>query len=138
MPVEALKRPRSDERLDSRPDLGATVDWGGGRRLLCRACGEPITDDASRTSVAGSHLHRRTNPVGVSFDFWCFERAPGAISVGQATRQDSWFSGHAWAFALCRACGEQLGWSFEGEQPPRFFGLICDRLEPEEEAPPPS
>jgi hypothetical protein len=136
--VEALKRPQRSEDLDWRAELGRTAHSGGGQRLLCRACGQPITDDASRTSVAGSHLHRRTNPVGITFDFWCFEQAPGAIQVGQPTHEHSWFSGHAWAFALCRACGEQLGWAFEGEQPPRFFALICDRLEPEEESPPPS
>ena len=39
---------------------------------------------------------------------------------------------------LMAASGFNMLTGFEGERPPRFFGLICDRLEPEEEAPPPS
>jgi hypothetical protein len=87
--------------------------------------------------VDGRHAHRRSNPFGITFDFWCFDAAGGALSVGRPTTEHTWFPGHAWSFALCGGCGEHLGWLFEGEAPPRFFGLVCDRLRLDEDAPPP-
>lgn len=40
----------------------------------------------------------------------------------------TWFPGRAWRIALCRGCGVHLGWSFEKEAMPPFFGLVKDRL----------
>jgi hypothetical protein len=106
-----------------------------GRRLLCAACGETVAEEGDRATVEGRHAHRRTNPVGLTFDFGCFGAAPGALPIGTATTEHTWFPGHAWRFALCRACGEQLGWHFEGADS-AFFGLIDDRLVPEPEGRP--
>jgi hypothetical protein len=100
------------------------------RRLLCRACGLPITAEGSRIEVAGAVRHRRTNPAGQSFEFDCFGGAPGARPSGPATAEHSWFPGYSWRFSLCGRCGVQLGWLFVGPPPP-FHGLISDRLEPE-------
>ena len=108
-----------------------------GRRLLCSVCEEPITAEGFRTSIAGSHLHTRTNPAGQTFEFGCFQEAPGAVCHGAATTEFSWFVGYSWVFALCKGCGEQLGWRFSGGDPPQFHGLICECLVPEQEAPPP-
>lgn len=89
-------------------------------------CGEPITSRAHQTTVAGSHVHHRTNPAGVTFEFGCFSAAPGVAVVGPATDEHSWFAGCVWSFALCGGCTEHLGWLFEGAE--RFYGLILDRL----------
>lgn len=129
------------KELPGLPGIETGVDTrfssSSGRRLLCRVCEEPITADGFRISVAGSHLHTRTNPVGLSFEFGCFQEAPGVVTHGTPTSQYTWFPGHAWAFAACRGCGEQLGWAFYGAEPAQFFGLICETLVPEEEAPSP-
>ncbi len=96
-------------------------------RLLCRVCFTPITSEDHRVAVEGQAVHRRTNPSGVTFTFGCYVEAPGARGTGAPTAEFSWFSGYVWSFALCRGCGEHLGWSFEGK-PPAFFGLILERL----------
>jgi len=101
-----------------------------GRRLLCRACGTPITTEGARIEVGGAARHRRTNPAGLSFEFECFAEAPGARSSGPGTAEHSWFPDYRWSFSLCRRCGTQLGWRFVGP-PPSFHGLIGERLEPE-------
>ncbi len=128
-------------RAPSRPQGGVESPHRAGEseeledpgRLLCRACGEPITSRAYETTVAGSHIHRRTNPAGITFAFACFRSAPGATEVGPATEEYSWFAGFCWSFAMCGGCGEQLGWLFEGAE--RFHGLILDRLAEEASSP---
>ena len=112
-----VESPLQDDQAEKLEDPG---------RLLCRECGEPITSRADETPVAGSRVHRRTNPAGVSFTFGCFGAAPGTTVVGPATDEHSWFAGCVWSFALCGGCAEQLGWLFEGAD--RFYGLILDRL----------
>ncbi|MDA8018409.1 MAG: cereblon family protein [Thermoanaerobaculia bacterium] len=96
-------------------------------RLVCRACGHHITDHAARIEIAGRHVHRRTNPSHVEFEFACFDAAPGSASVGDPTDEHSWFSGYRWQFAVCRKCGSHLGWYFRGREP-AFWGLVTNRL----------
>jgi hypothetical protein len=103
------------------------------RRVLCRSCRSPVSSDRERIPIEGSHLHRRTNPAGIEFEFGCFLAAPGAAVVGEATDEFSWFSGYAWAYSICRSCAVHLGWHFEGRDP-SFHGLILDRLEQESPA----
>ena len=117
-----FESPQHVDQIDEPEDPG---------RLLCRVCGEPITSRADQTVVAGAQVHRRTNPAGITFTFGCFSSAPGATEAGPATDEHSWFAGFCWSFATCGACGEHLGWLFEGAE--RFHGLILDRLV--EEAP---
>ncbi len=125
-----------DERIAELPDLDPGVGAPGGRRLVCAACRHPITSEGHRIEVEGRHAHRRSNPFGVTFDFWCFEAAPGASCLGRPTTEHTWFAGFAWSFALCGGCGEHLGWLFEGRTPLRFYGLVCGRLQVDEDAPP--
>ena len=116
--------------LPERDDASEELEGPG--LLLCRSCGEPITARAHQTTAAGSHVHRRTNPAGMTFTFGCFSSAPGATVVGPATDEHSWFSGCVWSFSMCRGCGDHLGWLFAGAE--RFHGLILERLV--EEQPP--
>ena len=88
-PME-LRAPRgvpADVESPQRADRTRELEDAG--RLLCRACGEPITSRAEQTTVAGSHVHRRTNPAGITFTFGCFSSAPGANVPGPAT-DESW------------------------------------------------
>jgi hypothetical protein len=97
------------------------------RRLLCRRCGSPVTGDRERIAIGGQHLHYRTNPAGVEFEFGCFVAAPGAETVGEPTSEFSWFPGYTWIYSVCGSCGAHLGWFFQGAGP-SFHGLILARL----------
>jgi hypothetical protein len=132
-PVRArLKPPASSSpadliHIDSRVERAAAASG----RLLCAACGHPVTSSSQATERAGSHRHRFVNPHGRRFHIACFRRAPGCRETGSAHPEHSWFAGYAWRIALCERCGEQLGWGFEGpgrEGPDHFFGLILARL----------
>lgn len=97
-------------------------------RLICRVCGHPVTHRSAGVRIAGRHVHRRTNPAGVEFEFGCFGSAPGAGQEGTPTDEHTWFAGYRWRFAVCGACGSHLGWFFEGREP-AFWALVTDRLE---------
>lgn len=100
------------------------------KRILCRFCLDPVTDNSQKTTSLGRFVHFRTNPAGFTFEFGCYSDAPGCSTVGEATTEHTWFPGHSWKLAVCRRCGEHLGWSFRGDA--SFYGLILDRLVPEE------
>ena len=116
--------------LGEDSEITSILGFGAEGRLLCRKCGEPVTAEEYRIEVDGRHVHQRTNPAGVEFEFGCFGEAPGAIAVGKATTEATWFVDRSWRYAACLYCGEHLGWVYEGEGE-RFFGLILDRLRQE-------
>ena len=66
----------------------------------------------------------------MAYEFSIFSDAPGCSRVGQATPEDTWFTGFAWRVALCGHCAEHLGWHFSSAGGDSFFGLITDKLEP--------
>jgi len=49
------------------------------------------------------------------------------LPVGAASDDFTWFAGFAWRVALCRACGEHLGWSYH-RLASEFVALIDDRI----------
>lgn len=100
------------------------------KRLLCRFCLHPVTDNSHKTTPLGRFVHCRTNPAGFTYEFGCYSDAPGCSTVGEATSEHTWFPGHSWKLAVCRNCSEHLGWSFSGDT--SFYGLILDRLIAEE------
>jgi hypothetical protein len=130
-PVELRKTGSGEGILLGEPALEDAADTLLRRWLRCRLCHGPVTAEDHRAVVEGEHVHRRTNPSGIEFEFGCFVEAPGAQVVGEPTFEFSWFAGYAWAYSLCRECGNHLGWHFEGRDP-IFHGLILDRLETEE------
>jgi hypothetical protein len=97
------------------------------RVLVCASCSHPITREEARVSRDGAHVHTRINPHGYVFQLGCFDPADGCATEGEATTEHTWFPGHAWRLASCRACAQHLGWRFEGESGV-FWGLILDRL----------
>ena len=96
-------------------------------RLLCLACGHPITSLRERISAGGAHQHTFANPAGFVFRIGCFGRAPGCAQAGTPTLEHTWFPGRAWRYALCGGCRTHLGWAFQDGRS-GFFGLILDRL----------
>jgi hypothetical protein len=102
-------------------------------RLLCAACRHIITYPIQRVSIQGKHEHCCTNPLGVSYHVGCYHEAAGCMSVGRGTLEFTWFGGYAWRIALCKNCGEHVGWRFDavGDY---FYALILDRLISEQAA----
>ncbi|NJK31757.1 MAG: hypothetical protein HC927_04670 [Deltaproteobacteria bacterium] len=96
------------------------------RAVRCGACDATIARLGDRTVIGPSDLHTFVNPRGEVFELVCFAKAEGAAALGRGTLEFTWFPGHAWRFAICRACGVQLGWHYEG--PTRFWGLDRARL----------
>jgi hypothetical protein len=95
--------------------------------LACAACRGFVADSSARISVGGSHSHSFINPAGLIFRVSCFAEAPGAVPVGEEDRYFTWFAGFAWRVALCRTCGEPLGWSYRRADS-EFVALIDDRV----------
>ena len=127
-----LRKPQAGEGvLVGEPSLRKAMGRLLQRWLRCRLCREAVTAEDERAAVEGEHVHRRTNPAGIEFEFGCFLVAPGAVVVGEPTSEFSWFAGCSWSYSMCRGCGAHLGWYFEGRDPV-FHGLILDRLVTEE------
>ena len=116
--------------LGEDTDFESILGLASAKRLICRACRSPVTADEHRIEIEGRHVHRRTNPAGIDFEFGCFDEAFGVVALGQATEEFTWFAGHTWRYSECMYCGEHLGWLFEGDGS-RFYGLILDRLDEE-------
>lgn len=103
----------------------------GERRLLCAACGHPITRAESRIELHGGHRHTCTNPHGLVFTIGCFREAPGCTEQGEAIAEWSWFPPYRWRVALCGGCGVHNGWGYHAAgEGGGFFGLILERLIP--------
>jgi hypothetical protein len=105
---------------------------GGGRLLVCAACGRPITSSGARIAVSGKHEHVCLNPHGIVYHIGCFETASGCLAQGAPSAEWSWFPGHSWQVVICAGCLEHLGWLFRGPEG-TFFGFILRRLEEREE-----
>jgi hypothetical protein len=134
MPALELRRENPQEEPHRATSLlDRTTISRDDARLLCRACGAPITNESDLVPIEGRRLHHRTNPHGIEFEFGCFRSAPGAEVRGPATSEFSWFPGYAWSYSLCRRCDSHLGWHFEGRDP-TFHALILDQLTSEDPA----
>ncbi len=121
---ETLEECDLDEWLQKQKAHGTP-----GRPIRCARCAQLVSTADQRFDQAGAHTHRFENPAGMVFEIGCFRSAPGCRSVGQATLEWTWFSGHAWSMALCVQCASHLGWAYgPGGTGDAFFGLILDRL----------
>lgn len=93
-----------------------------GPAARCAHCGAELAPGDELVDI-GSTQHRFTNRAGTSFDVRCYGRAPGCAAGGPATDEDTWFEGHTWQRAFCRACGAHAGWLFRSKSRV-FFGLL--------------
>jgi hypothetical protein len=100
-----------------------------GVAYYCARCGAFMTRARFGIRMNGEHEHVVFNPAGILFRVVCFTDAPGAVAVGNASDQFSWFKGFTWRIALCKGCGAHMGWMYEGGGAPAvFFGLIRPML----------
>jgi hypothetical protein len=104
----------------------------GAKTYQCSNCGGLITTSDHLLAVAGNLRHLFVNPAGIEFHFYTFASCHGAIATGSPTIEYTWFSGHLWQLAFCRACGHHLGWRYSAEsgdvRPREFWGLLIAHL----------
>ena len=109
-------------RTTRQPDDEARAE----RLVRCRVCEHEVARIGDRVTVGSGEVHTFVNPQGQVFPLVCFARAKGVIAIGQPTLEYTWFPGHAWRLGLCRRCGVQLGWFYEGAS--TFWGLVRTAL----------
>lgn len=118
--------PRDAGLIDIDSHVG---ERSGGVAYYCARCGTYMTRGALGIRMGGEHEHVLFNPAGMLFRVVCFRDAPGAVAVGNATGEFTWFSGYDWRIALCKDCDTHVGWMYEGAGSPAvFFGLIRPML----------
>ena len=101
------------------------------RWLHCRGCGTRIAHlQDVLEGFGGSPYPVFRNPSGQRFTLILLRQAERLVDQSPAIREDTWFPGYAWVIQSCAGCGGHLGWRYEGPglEPPRFWGLIRDRL----------
>lgn len=120
-----------DTTADLLDDVAQDVDRRVAEQLddtiRCGRCKHGITAGRHAIEIDGAHAYTFRNPAGWSFRIGCFADAPGAAAAGTATSEATWFTGYAWRFAHCSACGTHLGWWFVGGSD-AFAGLVLARL----------
>lgn len=123
-----------EKRLPQTGIVTETVLEQSGREepdatLNCKYCRQFITHPRERSAIDHRHIHRFTNPHGISFRIGCFSDAPGVVGEGEPSDFWSWFPGYLWQIVHCRGCALHLGWRFvNNNATPPFYGLILDRL----------
>ncbi len=117
-----------------RDDQSATLSSeGGGRHVVCRACGHQIAKAEDKSSVAGGQSHTFFNPHGLVFELECYSRANGCMVQGAPSSDFSWFAGYSWQVALCGGCTSHLGWHYASADSGRFWGLISGMIREEDD-----
>ncbi len=126
---EALKKGNRQFKVDLKEKTKEASDdiSGKGDRLLCSACGHPITNVKNKVSRNGSHEHTFANPHGIVFQIGCFAAASGCVADYKEYTDYPWFPGYSWRIELCANCWVHLGWFFRSESD-QFHGLVLDKL----------
>lgn len=97
--------------------------------LLCVHCGHVITSRQHASDINGQHVYCFRNPAGTEFVIGCFDKADGCTVIGPAESRWSWFPPHHWSMALCRQCGNHLGWHYGTGSAAGFYGLVLKLLQ---------
>ncbi|MFP3983967.1 MAG: cereblon family protein [Desulfurivibrionaceae bacterium] len=95
----------------------------------CALCSNRIASAKQIIEMKGSHTHYYANPFGLVFGIGCFATAPGVLSKGTPTLENTWFAGYSWCYSFCGFCYTHLGWRYLSQfDSGSFYGLIMDRL----------
>jgi hypothetical protein len=108
------------------------ISGNGAKAFKCNVCGGLVARSDHLVSLDGRIRHIFINPAGIEFDFQTFIFCSGAIAIGEATDEHTWFAGYAWRMAFCRQCGQHLGWYYQGmsqsRRPSEFWGILVARV----------
>jgi hypothetical protein len=108
------------------------VSGNGAKAYQCSACGILITHSDRLCAISGKSTHRFINPSNIECNFRTFSSCQGAIAFGQPMIQETWFPGYGWRPALCRHCGQHLGWHYQAvsaaTRPKGFWGVLDSQL----------
>jgi len=107
------------------------LSGNGGRSFHCLHCGLAVSSSDRLLEIEGKVRHLFTNPMGIVCDLVTFISCPGATPLGSPTMEHTWFAGYRWRLALCRGCGNHLGWHYEAEpnlRPVELWGLLMAHL----------
>lgn len=95
----------------------------------CAVCRNRIASAKQIIEKKGSHTHYYANPFGLVFGIACFAAAPGVLSKGTPTLENTWFVGYSWCYSFCCLCYTHLGWQYLSQfDSGSFYGLIIDCL----------
>ena len=118
-----------------KPHWPDAMGGNGAKAYRCSGCRHLITHSDRLLHVTGTIKHFFVNPSGVECNFYTFSTCRGAVALGSGTTLHSWFSGYAWRMAFCGACGQHLGWHYEGvsesARPRDFWGMLVPGLRAE-------
>ncbi len=106
--------------LEASAAVDGSLDW------YCIRCMRGVAREKDRIQREGKNEFVFRNPEGQRFHILLFSDCPGGREAGLPTSLHTWFPGFAWCYCLCRGCGLQLGWWYEGQG--RFVGLIRARI----------
>lgn len=70
------------------------ASWEKDIEYFCAHCGAPVTKGRWEMAINGGFEHVFFNPAGIVFRVLCFKEAPGAIALGAASGQFTWFRGY--------------------------------------------
>jgi hypothetical protein len=98
-------------------------------RLMCAACGHPVTKVNEKTDIFGRHDHAFAYYNEV-VQLGCFLNAPGCTGIERISHGYSWFRGYSWQIQLCENCYTQLGWKYMSQND-SFYGLVFNTLREE-------
>jgi hypothetical protein len=108
------------------------IGGNGAKAFQCSVCGSLVARSDHLISLGGRNRHIFINPAGIECDFQTFLSCSGAVAVGEATDEHTWFTGYAWRMAFCRQCGQHLGWYYQGmsqtRRPTEFWGILVSRV----------
>ena len=113
---------RAEAIVQDDPEEQTDAQW------VCAACQCTVAWASAACVVNGQHTHRFMNPHGFVFDILCFREVLACRDEGPPSTEHSWFPGFAWTITQCGGCDAQLGWAFESDAAPRFWGLIENRI----------
>ncbi len=122
---------RSDGEKSS-PDVRTIneIRFGPGEEhaIVCKNCGNTITNSKSIIAINGNNRHTFINPSGLTYQIACFSSANGCVVFQESIIEHTWFENFSWSLCICSNCLLHLGWFYRKEEQ-TFFGLILDLLE---------
>jgi hypothetical protein len=122
--------------------LSAGTNGGRSKAYKCSVCKSVISYSNRLVAVLGKKWHRMKYSAGDAFcELFTFSSCPGALNIGDPNEGYSWFPGYVWSLALCRRCGNHLGWHYKAgpglpmavesigiEELPEFWGITVQQV----------